>query len=170
MGKIPLMFSFLKRLLFYIILGIIVIVFFNNQLIGIWSAGIFLLIYFIFFSISVSSKKRLIKTIRSNLLISDEEIAKKLKRSVDDIRKTMFSLSRNQKHKKWLIAYLNNRYIFLNEEAVELFNQLYSRGYNEKQIFENLQRRMTIRSRAEVKAIETTLATNKRLNNKVERD
>ena len=170
MGKISLLFSFLKRLLFYIILGIIVIVFFNNQLYGIWSAGIFLLVYFIFFSISVSSKKRLIKTIRSNLLISDEEIAKKLKRSVDDIRKTMFSLSRNQKHKKWLIAYLNNRYIFLNEEAVELFNQLYSRGYNEKQIFENLQRRMTIRSRAEVKAIETTLATNKRLNNKVERD
>ncbi|MFX0009249.1 MAG: hypothetical protein ACFE9R_02950 [Candidatus Hermodarchaeota archaeon] len=146
------------------------IVFFNNQLYGIWSAGIFLFGYFIFFSISVSSKKRLIKTIRGNLLISDEEIAKKLKRSVEDIRKTMFSLSRNQKHKKWLIAYLNNRYIFLNEEAVELFNQLYSRGYNEKQIFENLQRRMTIRSRAEVKAIETTLATNKRLNNKVERD
>ena len=163
MGKL---FSFLKTILFYIILGIIVIIFFNNQLIGIWSAGIFLLLYFIYFSISVSSKKRLIKTIRDNLLISDEEIAKKLKRSVEDIRKTMFSLSRNQKHKKWLIAYLNNRYIFLNEEAVELFNQLYSRGYNEKQIFENLQRRMTIRSRAEVKAIETTLATHKRLNNK----
>ncbi|MFW9950820.1 MAG: hypothetical protein ACFFKA_11940 [Candidatus Thorarchaeota archaeon] len=136
---------------------------------GIWLAGIFFTTYFIYFIISLSSKRRLIRTVKNNLLISDEEIATKLNRSIDDIRKIMFSLSKNQKRKKWLIAFLNKRYIFLNENAVSLFNQLYNKGYNEKQIFENLQTKMSIRSRAEVKAIVATLVNHKRLHQSQER-
>lgn len=84
---------------------------------------------------------------------------------MDDIRKILSSLSKNQKKKKWLIVFLNKRYIFLNETGVNNFKQLYNRGYNEKKILENLQQEMKIRSRAEVKAIEITLANYNRLTN-----
>ena len=97
-------------------------------------------------------------------LITDKEIADKLDRPLDDIRKTLYSLSKNQKKKKWLIVFLNERYILLNENGVDNFKQLYERGYSEKKILESLQQTMNIRTRAEVKAIEVTLANNKRLN------
>lgn len=101
---------------------------------------------------------------REYLIISDKDVAEKLKRPLNDIRKTMASLSKNQKKRKWLIVFLNKRYIFLNEKGVENFTQLYKRGYNEKKILENLQQDMKIRSRAEVKAIEITLINHDRLN------
>jgi len=118
------------------------------------------------FLISLSSKKRLLKMIREYPIISDKEISNKLKRPLEDIRSVLFSLSKNQKKKKWLIVFLNTRYIFLNEDAVENFKQLYNRGYNEKKILEHLQRNTRIKSRAEVKAIELTLVNQKRLKNK----
>ena len=98
-------------------------------------------------------------------IISDKDVAKKLERRIEDIRKILSSLSKNKKKKKWLIVLLNRRYIFLNENGVESFKQLYKQGYSEKIILENLQQEMKIRSRAEVKAIEITLATHNRLNN-----
>ena len=98
-------------------------------------------------------------------IISDVDVAEKLKRPVEDIRKTLYSLAKNQKKKRWLIVFLNRRYIFLNENGVERFKQLYKRGLSEKLILENLQQDMKIRSRAEVKAIEITLASHNRLSN-----
>ena len=98
-------------------------------------------------------------------IISDKDVAKKLERRIEDIRKILSSLSKNQKKKKWLIVFLHKRYIFLNENGVERFKQLYKQGFNEKLILENLQQEMKIRSRAEVKAIQITLATHNRLNN-----
>ena len=100
------------------------------------------------------------------LIISDVEVAEKLQRPLEDIKKAMSSLSKKQNNKKWLIVYLNTRYIFLNEMGVKNFKQLYHQGYNEKKIFETLQPKMNLRSRAEVKAIELTLANQKRLNTK----
>ena len=99
------------------------------------------------------------------LVISDVEVANKLGRPIEDIRKTLSSLYKNQRRKRWLIALINDRYIFLNESGVENFKQLYHRGYNEKKILETLQDEMKIRTRAEVKAIEIALAKNNRLNN-----
>lgn len=98
-------------------------------------------------------------------IISDIDVAEKLKRSVEDIRKILYSLAKNQKKKRWLVVFLNRRYIFLNENGVERFKQFYKRGFSEKLILENLQQEMKIRSRAEVKAIENTLASNNRLSN-----
>lgn len=99
------------------------------------------------------------------LIIYDKEVAEKLQRPLDDIRKAMSSLSKHQKKKKWLIVFLNNRYIFLNEKGVENFKQLYNRGFNEKKILENLQQEMKIKSRAEINAIITTLINHERLSN-----
>ena len=99
------------------------------------------------------------------LVINDKEVAEKLKRPIDDIRKTLSSLSKNQKKKRWLLVFLNKRYIFLNEIGVDKFKAFYSKGYNEKKILENLQKDMKIRSRAEINAIITTLIKNERLSN-----
>ena len=96
-------------------------------------------------------------------IISDKDVAKKLERRIEDIRKILSSLSKNQKNKKWLIVFLNKRYIFLNENGVDSFKQLYKQGYSEKIILENLQQVMKIRSRAEVKPIGVTLANHNRL-------
>jgi len=155
----------IKKIIFYLILGTIIFTFVYNQILGIWLAGSFFIIYLVSYLITLSSKRRLLRLMQEYSIISDKEIADKLERPLDDIRKILSSLSKNQKNKKWLIVFLNKRYIFLNENGVESFKQLYKRGYSEKIIQENLQQEMKIRSRAEIKAIETTLANHNRLNN-----
>ncbi len=60
---------------------------------------------------------------------------------------------------------MSKRYIFLNENGVEIFKQVHNQGYNEKKILETLKPKMKIRSRAEVKAIQITLANYNRLDN-----
>jgi hypothetical protein len=156
--------NYLKASLVYIAIGLVLIFYLFNQLIGLTLASLVFVIYLIVFIISLSSKKRVLKVIREYPIISDKEISKKLERPLDDIKNILFSLSKNQKNKKWLIVFLNNRYIFLNESAVYNFKRLYHLGYNEKKILENLQRNTRIKSRAEVKAIELTLANQNRLN------
>ena len=155
----------IKKIIFYLILGIIIFIFVYNQILGIWLAGSFFIIYIVSYLITLSSKRRLLRLMQEYSIISDKEIADKLERPLDDIRKILSSLSKNQRNKKWLIVFLNKRYIFLNENGVESFKQLYKRGYSEKKILESLQQEMKIRSRAEIKAIETTLANHNRLNN-----
>jgi hypothetical protein len=154
-----------KKTFFYLFLGTIIIIFFFNQLIGVVLASSFFIAYIIYYLISLSSKRRVLRLMQNYLIISDVEVAEKLKRPIDDIRKTLSSLSKNQKKKKWLLALLNKRYIFLNEEGVQNFKELYNKGYNEKIIFENLQKVMKVRSRAEINAIITTLINNERLSN-----
>ena len=158
--------NYLKASIIYITLGIILILYIYNQLVGIFLASLVFVVYLVSFLISLSSKRSLLRVIREYPTISDKEISNKMKRPIDDVRNILFSLSKNQKKKKWLIVFLNKRYIFLNESAVENFKQLYSMGYNEKKILEHLQRNTRIKSRAEVKAIELTLTNQKRLNKK----
>ena len=158
-------FNYLKASIIYIALVIILILYIYNQLVGIFLASLVFVVYLVSFLISLSSKRRLLRVIREYPTISDKEISNKMKRPLDDVRNILFSLSKNQKKKKWLIVFLNKRYIFLNERAVENFKQLYHMGYNEKKILEHLQRNTRIKSRAEVKAIELTLTNQDRLNN-----
>jgi hypothetical protein len=160
---IPRIINIFRRLIFYSLLSILIIIFFLDRIIGIWLSGFFFVGYLISYLISISSKRRLLRSIRDHLIISDSEIANKLKRPVEDIRNTLFSLSKNQKKKDWLIVFLNKRYLFLNEQAVKHFELLYYKGYNEKKIFESLQQKMRIKSRAEVKAIVSTLTNQNRL-------
>jgi len=157
--------NYLKTSLIYIALGVTLILYIYNQLVGIFLAGLLLVVYLLSFIISLSSKRRLLKIIQKYSTISDKEISNKLERPLDDIRNILFSLSKNQKKKKWLIVFLNKRYIFLNESVVENFKQLHHKGYNEKKILEYLQRNTRIKSRAEVKAIELALTNQNRLSN-----
>jgi hypothetical protein len=153
----------IKKIIFYSILFIIIIIFVFDQLLAIWLAGFFFLIYLISYLITLSSKRRILRLIQNYSIITDKEIADNLERPLDNVRKVLDSLSKNQKKKKWLIVFLNKRYFFLNENGVESFKQLYELGYNEKKILEHLQQKMNIKSRAQVKAIEITLANHNRL-------
>jgi len=162
---IPKFTYYLKRSIIFIALGIILILYFYNQVVGIFLASLVFIIYLASFLGSLSSKRNLLKIIQKYSTISDKEISNKLDRPLEDVRSILFSLAKNQKNKKWLIVFLNNRYIFLNNNAVENFKQLYYLGYNEKKILENLQRNTRIKSRAEVKAIELALTNQNRLNN-----
>lgn len=154
----------LKIISFYIVLGIIILIFIFNQILAIWFAGILFFIYFLSYLISVSSKRRLLRDIKDYLIINDTEIADNLQRPLNDIKKILYALSKNQKKKKWLIVFLNNRYIFLNEKGVENFKEVYEQGYNEKKILESLQDEMKLGSRAVVRAIQIALANQNRLN------
>jgi hypothetical protein len=159
----PKIIEILKKSIFYLILGTIILIFIFNQLVGVILASSFFIIIIMYYTISLSSKRRVLRLMKEYLIINDTEIADKLKRPIEDIRKTLSSLSKNQKKKKWLLVFLNKRYIFLNEKGVQNFKQIYNKGYNEKKILENLQSIMKIRSRAEVNAIITTLISYERL-------
>ena len=153
----------IRKIIFYLALGIIIVIFIFDQLIAIVLACIFFLIFLVSYSISLSSKRRLLELINSYLIISDTEIAEKIQRPLNEIRKILSRLDKNQTKKKWLVANLSNRYIFLNEKGVEKFKQSYEQGYNEKKILESLQNEMGITSRAEVRAIQNTLTEHNRL-------
>ena len=60
---------------------------------------------------------------------------------------------------------MNDRYIFYHKDVIREFKELFYKGYNEKRIFEALNPKINIRTRAEIKAIKDTLIHNKRLKN-----
>lgn len=157
---------FFEKIWIFVILGIILYIFtYYNQIYAIITTAIFLIIYIISYLVSLSLKKRLIRSAKKYPLVNDKEMAKKLQRPVEEIRNILFSLSKNQKRKRWLIVFLNKRYIFYNEDTIDRFKELYQMGYNEKEILKNLQKRIKVRTRAEIKAIENTLMNQHRLDN-----
>ena len=91
----------IKNIIFYLILGIVVITFIYDRIIGIWLAGSFFIIYLVSYLITLSSKRKLLKIMQEYSIISDVDVAEKLNRPVEDIRKTLYSLAKNQKKRKW---------------------------------------------------------------------
>lgn len=163
MSSISKLIRYLKTIVFYLSLVVILVLYLVNRTVGLILASLFFLAYFVIYLVSLSSKRKLLKILREYSLISDTEISRVLARPLEDIRNILFSLAKNQKNRKWLVVFLNNRYFFLNEKTVKNYKELYHMGYNEKKILEHLQRHTRIRSRAEVKAIELTLASQNRL-------
>lgn len=103
---------------------------------------------------------------KQHYILNDDNIAQKLMRPLQEVRKKLFILSKDQKKKKWLIIFLNKRYILYNEQTIEKFKELYFKGYSEKEILENLKKQINIKTRAEIKAIENTLINQNRLRNR----
>ena len=156
-------FKSIGRSWFILSIVIILVIFFYNQEVAIWLTLILLILVSLSYIPSFSFKKKFIQAMRDYDVITDAEISKKLMRPLNYIREQMFILFKNQKRKKWLIILLNNRYIFYNFIAIQKFKEFYDQGYGEKQILENLQKELNIKTRAEVKAIEDTLIHLKRI-------
>ena len=155
----------LRNSLFYIMLLAIFYIFFLSKEIGLLLSAIFLAGFILTYIPSLSSKRRLIKVLNQYDKIEDKFIAKKLDRSVTKIRSQMHTLSKRQKHKKWLIVFLNKRYIYYSQDTIEKFLGLYENGFHEKKILETMKKKSDLKTRAEVKAIEDALTLNKRLIN-----
>ncbi|MFW9946188.1 MAG: hypothetical protein ACFFDX_05095 [Candidatus Odinarchaeota archaeon] len=155
----------LRNSLFYIILFVLLYIFFLNREIGLLLSALFLTGFIISYIPSLSSKRRLIKVLNQYDKIEDKVIAKKLDRSISKIRSQMHNLSKRQKHKKWLIVFLNKRYIYYSQDTIEKFLYLYENGLHEKKILETMKKKSELKTRAEIKAIEDALTINKRLMN-----
>lgn len=156
----------IRNLWFFLIIAIIIIIFIFNREIGIWTTIGVLAIFLIYYIPSLSFKRRLTRFMKKYHMVEDKTIAQNLTRPLEEIRENMQKLSTHQKRNKWLIVFLNDRYIFYHKNIIREFNELYYDGFNEKRIFEALKRKINIRTRAEIKAIEDTLIHHKRLNNR----
>jgi len=97
--------------------------------------------------------------------IEDELIARKFKKPITVIQDELFELSQNQEKKKWLIAFLNKQYIFYHQETIEKFQELYNKGFSEKEILDNLKDYKII-TKAEIKIIRENLIKLNRLDDR----
>ena len=90
-------------------------------------------------------------------LIEDNQISEELTIPLKVVREVMRSLAKKQKRKDWIVAIINNRSVFYNSSFIQKFIDLYNEGLNEKSLLNTLSDHYSIRSRAEIKAIEDIL-------------
>ncbi len=149
---------------FVILFVIILIIFMYNQQAAIWLTMFFIVLFTLSYIPSFSFKNKLLRYMKEYPIIADTDISKKLMRPLEKIRAQMFYLFKRQKGKNWLIIFLNKRYIFYNTYSIKKFKSLFNKGYGEKQILERLSKEINVKTRAEIKEIEDTLISLKRIN------
>ncbi|MFX1382048.1 MAG: hypothetical protein ACFFBP_06345 [Promethearchaeota archaeon] len=157
------LFDFFRTLWPFLVIIIIIFFFFIDIILAIWITFIFLIISLLVYLPSLSFKSRLVNLMNKHLKIEDIEISHKAGKVIEEIREYMHELSLKQKNRDWLIVHLNNRYIYYNAETIKAYTQLYYRGYTDKQIFDNMNDLVKLKTRSEVKAIENTLKLHDRL-------
>ena len=149
--------NFLKKYWYYLMLAAIIILFFVNNIAAIILTIIFSITLIIYYMVSANFKVKLMKFMENYQMIEDHEIADKLMLPLSDIKESLSNIAKKQKRKQWLIVYSNNCYIFYNQIVIEKFKELFNKGLNEKQIFNKLSEEISIKSRAQIKAIENAL-------------
>ena len=157
MKRTPILWSF-------IIIAIFVIFIFN-RLLAIWITITLLSIALLVYLFSLPFKKKLIRAMQKHFRISDMDIAAELKQPIERIKKILNKLYKNKKKRWGLVIFLNNRYIFYNNDSVNRLVELYNNGLKEKEILEQLKETIGLKTRAEVKAIEDTLTDHKKIEN-----
>ncbi|MFW9828278.1 MAG: hypothetical protein ACFFEY_11855 [Candidatus Thorarchaeota archaeon] len=144
----------------------IIIIFLFNKLLAIWVTLVLLVLAIIVYIYSLTFKRKIIRTIQKYNRITDTDIAEELNSRIEKIRDKLAKLHKHQKKRIGLFVFLNSRYIFYNDETINEFKQLYSKGLKEKEILENLKKSIDIKTRAEVKVIKDTLINHKKLEKK----
>ncbi len=147
---------------FLFLVAIILIVFIYNAIAAIWMAGITLVLFLLSYIPRILFKKKLNNFLKKFYKIEDELIALKFKKPLQRIQDEMFELSQKQEKKEWLIAFLNKQYIFYHEKTIAKFEEVYNKGFSEKEILDNL-KDFKVTTRAEIKAIKDTLVKLNRL-------
>ena len=158
-------FKSIGRRWFLILVIVIIIVAFFNPMAAIWIAGITLGLFLLSFIPRLFFKNKLQKFMKKFYKIEDELIARKLKTPIKKIREEMFDLSQNQQKKKSLIIFFNKQYIRYHQDTIERFNDVYNKGYTEKEMLDNL-KEFKIETRAEIKAIQDLLIKLDRLDDR----
>ncbi|MHA1148396.1 MAG: hypothetical protein ACTSR8_09130 [Promethearchaeota archaeon] len=162
----------IRKIAFPILILIIIIVFFYNQEVAIWITGITIIIYLISYIPPIIIKYRFLRFMKGYYMIEDDTIAKQKGKLLRKVQLRMFNLSQEQhwdkrfydypKKPNWLIIFHEKHYIFYHGQTIEKYLDLYSKGYNESKLLENLKDH-DLRTRAEIKAIRETLKKNNRL-------
>jgi hypothetical protein len=150
---------------FVFLVVIIIIVFIFNQIAALIMTVITLAFFVLSYIPNVIFNKKLAGVLNNVMIIDDKTLARKLKQSLAKIQKKMYTLSKNQAKKPWLIIYINKQYFYYNQKIIETFKTFFNKGYGEKEILEKLQN-IGITTRAEIKAIEDTLLKYNRLDNR----
>ncbi len=143
-------------------MAIILIVAIYNPIAAIWMSGITLVLFLLSYVPRLLFKRKLHKFLRKYYKIEDELIARKFKKSLLKIQDEMFELSQKQEKKDWLIAFLNKQYIFYHEKTIAKFEEVYNKGFSEKEILDNL-KDYKVTTRAEIKAMKDSLVKLNRL-------
>lgn len=161
-SKIIVFFKRVGRNWFLIFIIAVIFVFFIEQILAIWLVGIALVLYLLSFLPNIFFKRSLKGKMMEYYMIEEDTIAHKMKKSLRKIRETLFKLSQKQHKKTYLIVYLDNRYIYFHEETVNKFNELYKKGFGEKEILEGM-KKYDLQTKSEVKYILNTLKKHNRL-------
>jgi hypothetical protein len=119
-------------------------------------AGITLVLFLLSYVPRLFFKRKFRNFIKKFYKLEDDLVARKFKKPLKKIQDEMFKLSQNQDKKRWLITFLNKQYVFYHEKTIEKFEELYNKGYNEKEILDNLTE-FKVSTRAEIKAIKENL-------------
>ena len=147
---------------FLILVLIIIIVFIYNQIVALIITIITLILFILSYVPSVLFNSKLKKLLNKTTFIDDTTIAKRLQQPLLKIQNRMFSLSKKQEKKTWLILYINKQYVFYGEQSINAFKTLHKKGLGEKDILEKLQK-YGIKTRSEIKVIEEMLIKYDRL-------
>ena len=147
---------------FLILVLIIIIVFIYNQIAALVITIITLILFILSYIPSFLFNSKMNKLLTKTTFIDDTTIAKRLQQPLLKIQNRMFSLSKKQAKKGWLILYINKQYVFYGEQAIDAFKTYHKKGLGEKDILEKLQK-YGIKTRAEIKAIEEMLIKYDRL-------
>lgn len=161
-SKIIVFFKRVGRNWFLIFIIAVIFVFFIEQILAIWLVGIALVLYLLSFLPNIFFKRSLKGKMMEYYMIEEDTIAHKMKKPLRKIRETLFKLSQKQRKKTHLIVYLDNRYVYFHEETVNKFNELYKKGFGEKEILEGM-KKYDLQTKSEVKYILNTLKKHNRL-------
>lgn len=107
-------------------------------------------------------KNKFYKFMLNHNKIEDELIARRFKKPIKKVREELFELSQKQMKKRWLIIFLDKHYVFYNQETIDKFAELYNKGFNEKEILNNLTD-FKLATRNEIKVIKESLLKLERL-------
>jgi c-di-AMP phosphodiesterase-like protein len=155
--------ALIRKSWFFVLIVVIIVIFVYQRTIALLITLVLIFTFIISYIPSLSFKKRLIKLMNKYKKVEDVTISRKIRRPLPIVQNYMYKLSKRQKRRKWLIVYLNKRYIFYNKKTIQEFLKLYGYGFREKEILENLRANVNLKTRAEIKAIRDTLVKNKRV-------
>ncbi|MFW9819746.1 MAG: hypothetical protein ACFFE5_09065 [Candidatus Thorarchaeota archaeon] len=147
---------------FLFLIAIILIIAIYNVIPAIWMLSITLVLFSLSYIPTLLFKRKLRNFLNKYYKIEDELVARKFKKTLQKIQDDMFELSQQQEKKSWLIVFLNKQYIFYHEKTIAKFEEVYNKGFTEKEILDNL-KDYKVTTRAEIKAIQENLVKLNRL-------
>ena len=121
--------TLIRKSWFFVLIVVIIVIFVYDRIIALLITFVLIFAFIISYIPSLSFKKRLIKVMNKYKKVEDLTISRNIRRPLPIVQNYMFKLSKRQKRKKWLIVYLNKRYIFYNKKTIQEFLKLYGYGF-----------------------------------------